>query len=178
VTPGGAHLHDTAAALRESFDRAFAQPASTESAAVDNLLAIGIGADSYVLRLSEAAGLFVDKKITRLPTAVPELLGLAGFRGTVVPVYDLGMLLGSARSVAPRWLVVTAAMQAAVAFERFEGYLSVRREEIVAAVGQGGRERHVRDVVQAADLVRPVISLTSVLDWIQHRASRDGGEKE
>jgi chemotaxis signal transduction protein len=173
-----ADLDDRAAALRESFDRSFAQAATTDAAAVESLLAIRIGAGSYVLRLSEVAGIFADKKLTRLPTAVPELLGLAGFRGTVVPVYDLGLLLGGAKTVAPRWLIVAAAMPAAVAFESFEGYLRVPSDAIVPDVRDVRRGRHVRDVVRAPDLVRPLISLTSVLEWIQRRASRDGVEKE
>jgi chemotaxis signal transduction protein len=170
--------HIGAAALRAAFDRSFAQAVNAQAAATEDLLEIRIGADPYALRLSEIAGLFADKKVTRLPSPVAELIGVAGFRGTVVPVYDLGMLLGGARAGAPRWLVVTGAMQAAVAFERFDRYLTVPSEAIVPDARQGARERHVRDVVRTTGLVRPLISLTSTLEWIENRTSLDGVDKE
>jgi len=35
--------------------------------------------------------------------SVPELLGIMGFRGAMVPVYDLRALCGYAAGAAPRW---------------------------------------------------------------------------
>jgi purine-binding chemotaxis protein CheW len=164
--------------LREAFDRSFAQAPSREVAAVENLLAIRVGADPYVLRMTEVAGLFADKKVTRLPSPVSELSGIAGFRGAVLPVYDLAMLLGYPRAASPRWLVVIAVTPVALAFEEFDGYVTTREEAIAPEPQAGARGRHVREVVRAGELVRPVISLASVLEWIRHRASRDGLEKE
>ena len=85
---------DRVTELRDAFDRSFAQAPSTEAAAVENLLAIRVGAHPYALRMAEVSGLFADKKVTRLPSPVPEFSGIAGFRGVVLPVYDLAMLLG------------------------------------------------------------------------------------
>lgn len=164
--------------LREAFDRSFAQAPSTEAAAVENLLAIRVGPDPYVLRMNEVAGLFADKKVTRLPSPVSELSGIAGFRGAVLPVYDLATLLGYPRPASPRWLVVIAITPVALAFEEFDGYVTHREEAIAQEPQLGARGGHVREVVQAGGLVRPVISLVSVLEWIRHRASHDGLEKE
>ena len=169
---------DRVTELRETFDRSFAQAPSTKAAAVENLLAIKLGADPYVLRMNEVSGLFADKKVTRLPSSVSELSGIAGFRGTVLPVYDLAMLLGYPRVVTPRWLVVTAVTPVAFAFDGFDGYLNVREASIVPEARTEQRERHVREVVQTIDLVRPLISLGSVLEWIRSRASHDGLAKE
>lgn len=169
---------DRVTGLREAFDRSFAQAPSTEAAAVENLLAIKVGADPYVLRMTEVSGLFADKKVTRLPSPVSELSGIAGFRGAVLPVYDLAMLLGYPRATSPRWLVVIAVTPVALAFDRFDGYLNVRDTAIVPEARPEERERHVREVVQTVDLVRPLISLASVLEWIRSRASRDGLAKE
>ena len=166
------------AELREAFDRSFAQAPSTEATPVEHLLAIRIGADPYALRMSEVAGLFADKKVTPLPSAVSELVGIAGFRGAVLPVYDLGMLLGCPRTGAPRWLVVTAVTPVALAFDAFDGYVGVRSAAIVPASSANARDRHVREAAQFVDLVRPLISLASVLEWIRNRASRDGLDKE
>ena len=169
---------DRVTELREAFDRSFAQAPSIEAAAVENLLAIKVGADPYVLRMSEVSGLFADKKVTRLPSPVSELSGIAGFRGAVLPVYDLAMLLGYPRATSPRWLVVIAVTPVALAFDTFDGYLNARDAVIVPEAQPEKHDRHVREVVQTIDLVRPLISLASVLEWIRSRASRDGLAKE
>lgn len=173
-----ARAKDRVTELREAFDRSFAQAPITEPAAVENLLAIRVGADPYVLRMTEVAGLSADKKVTHLPSPVSELLGIAGFRGTVLPVYDLATLLGYPRPVEPRWLVVIAATPLALAFEVFDGYVTTREEAIAPEPQAATRGRHVQQVVRIGNLVRPVVSLASVLEWIRHRASRDGLEKE
>jgi purine-binding chemotaxis protein CheW len=167
--PGG--VIDRAAALRAAFDRSFAQAPSPEGAATEKLLAIRLGAHPYVLRLSEVSGLFADKKITRLPSPVPDLLGIAGFRGTVLPVYDLGLLLGGASTAAPRWLVVAAGAPVGLAFDGVDGYLSVACDAIVSQARVETREPHVREVARSGDLARPLISLASVAQWVRDRAA-------
>jgi chemotaxis signal transduction protein len=144
-----------AAELRDAFDRSFTQAPSPEAGAVENLLAIRLGANPYALRLSDVSGLFADKNTTWLPSPVPELLGMAGIRGTVLPVYDLGMLLGCPRAAAPRWLVVAAGAPVALAFEAFDGYMSVRA---------GGIEQQVQTV----------IDLHSILEQIRNRCGHGG----
>ena len=86
-----------AEALRSAFDRSFAEPAHFDTTPMADLLAFHAGSQAYALHLSEIAGLFADKKITRLPGRTAALLGIAGFRGAIVPVYDLSALLGSPR---------------------------------------------------------------------------------
>ena len=80
--------------LRDDFDRSFAEPAVSHDAEHVELLAIGAGGRSYAIRLSQTWGLHPDRPITALPGPLPALLGLAGFTGTAVPVYDLAALLG------------------------------------------------------------------------------------
>jgi hypothetical protein len=87
------------------------------------------------------------------------------------------MLLGYPSAASPRWLVI-ALTPVALAFDSFDGYLSVREAAIVPEARTEERERHVLGVVKTVDLVRPLISLASVLEWIQNRASRDGLAKE
>lgn len=165
--------NNRAAELREVFDRSFAQAPSTEAPVLENLLAIRIGADPYVLRMTEVAGLFADMVVTRLPSPVSALSGIAGFRGAILPVYDLAMLLGYPRAAAPRWLVVIAAAPVALAFDGFDGYLNVREADIVSEARAEEHERHVQEVVQTVDLVRPLLSLASLFEQIRYRASGD-----
>jgi chemotaxis signal transduction protein len=160
--------------LRLAFDRSFALAPNTASDAriVENLLAVRIGPHPYALRLADVSGLFVDKKVTWLPSPVSELLGIAGLRGTVLPVYDLGMLLGCPRAAAPRWLLLTAATVVGLAFEGFDGYLSVRRGSIVPEARAEAVDRHVREILHT-DVARPIIHLPSVLETIRNRGGHN-----
>jgi chemotaxis signal transduction protein len=169
-----ARSYETADELRQAFDRSFAlaRDTGTDTAIVRNLLAVRVGAHSYALRTAEVSGLFVDKKITWLPSPVSELLGIAGLRGSVLPVYDLGMLLGCPRSAAPRWLLVTAASPVGLAFDGLDGFLSVRPEAIVPDVRPESRERHVREILHT-EVARPIIHLPSVLETIRNRGAHD-----
>jgi purine-binding chemotaxis protein CheW len=167
-------MNATADELRRAFDRSFSltPKADAGAAIVENLLAFSIGSHAYALRFAEVSGLFVDKKITWLPSPVSELLGVAGLRGALLPVYDLGMLLGYARTAAPRWLLITAAVPVGLAFNRFDGHLSVPAEAIVPEVRNDGPRRHVREILQA-EVARPIIHLPSVLETIRQAGGHD-----
>lgn len=164
-------MTDTAAALRLAFDRSFELAPATETGAVAGLLAIRLGTSRYVVRLTDVAGLHADKRISPLPSPVPELRGLAGLRGTVLPVYDLGMLLGFPRAAAARWLLVTAVTPIGLAFDGFDGYESVAADAFVTEVRPGARERHVREVLRTEG-ARPVIDVPSIVETIKARSGQ------
>jgi purine-binding chemotaxis protein CheW len=171
-------MNETATRLRLAFDRSFSQASTADLGVTVKLLAVRLGSLPYLVRLAEVSGVFADKKITWLPSPSPALLGLAGLRGTVVPAYDLGTLLGARRAAAPRWLLVAASTPVGFAFDHFDGYLSVRPDDIVSEIRAQTRERHMLEVVRAVDLVRPLISLASVLASIKESASHDRSQKE
>lgn len=162
-----------AAELRRAFDRSFAEPPARWSAVLDDLLAIGIGAEPFAVRLRDVSGLFADKTITALPSRVAELVGVAAFRGAVVPVYDLRPLLGYPVTEASRWLLVVAATAAsssvALAFDRFEGHLRVA-PDMIAAEAPREHSGHVREVVRYAGMARPIVDVPSIIDAIARRA--------
>jgi purine-binding chemotaxis protein CheW len=133
---------------------------------MEDLLAIRIGGDPYALVRGELAGLFADKRVTPLPGGAPGLLGISGFRGALVAVYDLRAVLGGGAAARPvRWLVTAAAAPIALAFERFEALLRVPREAITtrAAAAAG----HAPRVVRTADEVRPVLDVPSIVGAIR-----------
>jgi purine-binding chemotaxis protein CheW len=167
-------MHERADELRQAFDRSFAlaPQTGTDTAVVENLLAVRVGSLPYGLRLADVSGLFVDRKVTWLPSPVPELLGIAGLRGALLPVYDLGMMLGCPKSAAPRWLLVAAGFAIGLAFDSFDGYLRVRPEAIVPEGRTESRERHVREILQTA-IARPIIHLPSILETIRSRSGHD-----
>ena len=74
---------ERAAELRADFDRGFADAGARRCRAKHDLLAIRVGTEPCAMRLSEIAGLFADRKITRVPGSKAALLGIAGFRGAM-----------------------------------------------------------------------------------------------
>jgi purine-binding chemotaxis protein CheW len=144
--------------LRAEFDRSFAAPLRRHDAEHHELLAIRAGGRPYVLRLSQTSGLFPDRPVTPLPGPLPALLGLAGFGGTTVPVYDLAALLGHPVPERPRWLVLAAgAPPLALAFHGLDGHVRVPSSLIVA---EGHEGRHsLRGMVPLPGGTRPIVDV-------------------
>jgi len=164
-------MADRAQQLRFAFDRSFAAAAHFDAAPKEDLLAIRSGSQVLALRLAEVGGLFVDKKITQIPGRVATLLGIAGFRGAILPVYDLGMLLGQAKGKASRWLVIAASAPIALAFEGFDGHLRISKDTVFPQEA-GERAIYVRDCVRVEGVVRPILNLPSVLDTIRAQSAQ------
>jgi purine-binding chemotaxis protein CheW len=125
---------DRAASLRAAFDRGFAEPAAVAGRA-EGFLAIRAGEHSRAVRLAEVAAIHADRRIVPLPSPSPSLLGLAGFRGAILPVYDLCALLGTSSPAPPRWLIVAAAAAVAFAFDAFDGHLTAPDPRTIVALG-------------------------------------------
>jgi purine-binding chemotaxis protein CheW len=166
MTEAAPRLSDRAAQLRHDFDRAFAAPIQVDATEEEDLLGIRVGEQACAIRLSEIAGVHVSKKVTRVPGAHAALRGIAGFRGSLLPVYDLQLLLGQARAEAPRWLVVAAAAPIALAFATFDGRLRVARREILPHTKQTDMTRFAHSVVRTAGVVRPILHLPSILETL------------
>jgi chemotaxis signal transduction protein len=163
-------IGERAAALRHAFDRSFAEPLRFGTEVVEDLLAIRIGTQAYALRLAEVAGLFADRKVTPVPGGDAALIGIAGFRGAIVPVYGLHALLGLASGQRPcRWLMIAAAAPVALAFETFDAQLSVPPDAILPAQSGGEAQSCVREFVRTPKFSGPVIHLPSVIDAIRSR---------
>ncbi|HUG26322.1 chemotaxis protein CheW [Piscinibacter sp.] len=168
-------IGDRATELRRDFDRSFAEPPRARRPPSIDLLAIRLGGDPHALRLSAISGVFASKKLTPLPGASPDLLGIAGFRGSVVPVYDLRMLLGYPASDRPRWLVVAAAQPVALAFEGLDGYLRLPLDRIARPEQPHASRAHVHELARVADprtpaqAPRPLVDLDSIVAAIRLR---------
>lgn len=152
-----------AAELRSAFDRGFAAPLRIETAVHHDLIAIRVGAEPYAVRLAALSGLFADRKVTRVPGGDAALLGLAGFRGALVPVYSLRIVLGHSGTEASRWLVIAAAAPVALAFDLFEGHLRVPADAVVPRRSQEQARGYAPEFIRAESLVRPVLDLPSII---------------
>ncbi len=150
--------------LRRAFDLAFAEPPLADIRVRENFLAFRVGTDPFAMRVLDVAGLFADKSITPLPSPVSELLGVAGFRGEVVPVYDLRALLGQPSRTKPRWMVLAITADKAsiaLAFDGFEGHFRVPHEDIV------------EDVVKIDGAARAIVRVRAVLERITSRPAME-----
>jgi len=145
------------AALQQQFDDAFAA-ARTTVPVLQDVLALEIAGHAYAIRLTEIAGLFVDRPITKLPSRHAAVVGLVGFRNAFAPVFDLATLLGHAPAsggAVSRWLVIAAHAPIAFAFSGFTGHLRVPAEAFVA--GEAGSE-----MLRDRDRLRSLITLATL----------------
>jgi chemotaxis signal transduction protein len=148
--------------LRGDFDRSFTEPARQHDVEYAELLAIRAGGRPYALRLSQASGVHSDRPVTPLPGPQAALLGVAGFSGAIVPVYDLAALLGHPAPERPRWLVLAVgAPPLALAFHELDGHVRVPTSVIVEEA-EGHAEREVlRGMAPLPGGVRPIVDLPS-----------------
>jgi len=164
-----------AAELRVAFDRSFAESQVPELARRLDLLAIRVGEHGYALRLSELLAVHAERHVVRVPGPAPELMGLVGLRGLVVPVYDLRLLLGYPAGATPRWLALArAASPFAVAFEALEAHLRVPERDVVAAdASAAAPHRFARGSVSTAAGPRPLIHLPSLIEGVTRGTWRE-----
>jgi len=170
-----------AAELREAFDRARALPfASGEAEQMVSLLAMRLGGEPHAIRVSEISGLAQGRKIETVPGGMPELLGIAGLRGKIVPVYSLAALVGHGRETGEAaWLVLCGDEElVGFAFHDFEGHLRVPLAQLCAASERDAGREHMEHVVRAEGSVRTVVSLSQLLTAIRARCCPGGGSKE
>jgi chemotaxis signal transduction protein len=158
-----------AVALQRAFDRGFAEPLQFAAPATENLLSIRVGDEPWALRLTEIAGLYADRRTTRVPGGAACLIGIAGFRGTPLPVYSLQALLalagartGASRG-APRLLAVAAVEPVALAFHALDGHLRVSPDAIVPASADAALRGCAKDFVRTPNFAGPILHLPSLL---------------
>ena len=159
-----------AAELRVAFDSAFS--ASEQQQVVDaqvDVLAIRVAEQGYALRLAQVQAVHAERKLVPVPAPAPELLGLVGLRGLVVPVYDLRLLLGHPAGPAPRWLVLVRGTPAVcVAFEALEAHVRVPASDVVLPprADVDAKSFGLGSVLIQGE-PRPLLHLPALLDRIQ-----------
>ena len=162
--------------LRRLFDASFAEAPPT-TAAYENVLNISCGPMACAIRVSDISGIFADVKITRVPSALPELLGIAALRGSLVPVYDLRTLLGHSADTRPRWVAVMAATRLGLAFDAVEGQKRVPCDAIVSQ-HRDDMLPHVREIAQIDGAARPIVPIRSLMEDILSRLRAGTRDKE
>jgi purine-binding chemotaxis protein CheW len=169
MTAHTAGIVERALMMRRDFDRAFAVPMRSDETAKEDFLAIRCGSEPCAIRLSQVAGLYADKKITAVPGGQPTLRGIAGFRGNILPVYDLPMLLGFSLAPTSRWLAVVRSRPFALAFDAFDGQVRATNGAIMPRRASVTLPDCAGQFLQVPGFAAPIIDLPSVIDAINKR---------
>jgi chemotaxis signal transduction protein len=128
----------------------------------------------YALRLSELLAIHVDRQLVPAQSPLPELLGLSGLRGLVVPVYDLRRLLGYPAGSAPRWLALVRAPAAfAVAFDQLEAHLRVPERALRSGLGaEPAPHSFARGSIETPEGPRSLIDLGALYEQVMKSLRR------
>lgn len=156
--------------LRRAFDEAFAAPVVDQPEDSATLIAIRVAGQPFALRATEIAALAKRGRIVPAPSRVAELLGLAGIRGELVPVYDLAALLGLSRNGEPQWLALThQEAQLALAFDTIESLVEIRETDLFTddTCPSGS---HVLQLVRIGAETRAVVDIAAVVETIRQHA--------
>ena len=164
--------------FREAFDRAFALAPATAVEMLDDLLAIRVAGDPYALRMRDLTGLVASGKIVPLPSPRPELLGVAGIRGSLVTIYSLASLLGyGADGQRTSWVALAGTPQrVGLGFDDFEGFLRVQAADVHGADPAARAGPHLGEVVRVRNVSHRIVDIPSTLAAIH--AGGAGSSKE
>lgn len=157
--------------LRREFDAAFALPALEPAGDGEALLAIRVGERPYALRTRELIGMAVGQRLTPVPSAHPALVGLAGIRGTIVPVFELAILLGGTRPrEGARWVAVSAGPEPlGFAFGELEGHLRLVRSDL--GPNGGAEKQWASEIVLGGTVLRPVLDVMTLVASVRLAAA-------
>jgi len=162
--------------MRRSFDESFATPQRSERAEAEEFLGLSIAGDPFALRTRAISGIEAGLRIVALPVKTSELLGIAGIRGRLIPIYSLALLLGYTAPVAEeRWVILAGAEPPlGFAFSEFEGFLRVPQEAGARGEGRGARSGPSAlapvETVQVEGVIRHVLPVPSLIEATKARA--------
>ena len=159
--------------IRRAFDESFARPPTTAATSAVGLIAVRVAAHPYAFRIDDLADVHQRCKVVPVPGAHPNLLGIAGIRGRMVPVYSLAALLGYDRRDEWRWLALCRSKHdLGLTFDELEYYLQASPRELFprAAGEDQGSDGYVRDVLRQDGATRQVIHTTSIIAALRDAA--------
>jgi purine-binding chemotaxis protein CheW len=172
-----------AAELRQTFDHSFALPPSAASPEVQDLLTIRVLGNPYAIRLLDITELLTGHKIIPVPAVTSGLLGLAGIRGDIVPVFCLSSIIGYGPDIeSPRWMVLCNPEEPiALALSDFEGHLRIPTSALHTAEKFSAtteKTKYVSQVARTPDGIRAIISIEPIMATIRNRISTHRPTKE
>lgn len=170
----------SATALRRAFDQSFAAPPPRAAEEVEDLLRIRVAGNPYAIRLREISGLVAGRRVVPVPAAARDLLGLAGLRGGVVPVFGLASILGYGQVPGEsRWLILCGGEDpVTLAFSELDGYLRVPKSCLHEDENLRATRHYVSQIARTEEGARPVVSVPLVVAALRSRIGPRGPAKE
>ena len=156
--------------MREAFDHGFAQQVGQRRQSWQDFLLVKLGQLPHALPMAEVAALqrALPEGVTPVPGPLTALMGIAGHKGRILPVYDLAALLGLSPAKQPQWQIVTLNPPVILAIDAFERH--VRGDgDVIARLStpDEATQGHIRAHLHTDGEQRPIVSLASVLDTIR-----------
>lgn len=139
------------------------------------MLLIRVGGDPFAIRLRDIGGLIAKSIMVPVPASGNNLLGLAGIRGSIVPVFGLAPLFGYPQAAdGARWIVLCASEEPiALGFAEFEGYRRLPASSILSDEGPRGAREYSPETARMDNGHRPVIDIARVVASIRKRNTLD-----
>jgi len=164
-------LDERAKDLRKAFDDAFASPSLSPQADWIELLLIQTSGQRLAIRVLELAGVEAGRNVVQIPAVRPGLLGLSAVHGQLVPVYELGFLLGfRSRDSAPRWLALRRDQELlAFAFDELEGSCRIAAREVYARESTTDLSLLSRHAVRIDSHVVPILDMPAVASALRRK---------
>lgn len=150
--------------LRREFDDSFAAQAVAGDVRSGELLAIRLRGDPHLIRLADINRLLRAGALLSYPATATAWLGLAGVAGSVLPVYDLGVLVGYPPDGLPGWIALCAAAPVALAFDSFDGQVRHMDEQ---ALDGAPSDALVSRVVRVAGGSCPLIEIGVLVERLR-----------
>ena len=169
-----------AAEMRAAFDRGFARAVADQADRTQMVLILRVGRQRHAVLLDELLAIEHRRKIVPLPSKASGLLGLAGFRGQLVPVLSLASLLQSPdEAESPAWLAFARGpMPLAFAFDRLEGSTQVPTDDIFLSEPDAAGPTRTRQTVRLGSEVLPMLDMPSLSAAARERlGGRRRGER-
>lgn len=164
MTSAGEDSFSALEELRHSFDQTFAAAPVGETAGGESFVAIRVGEDRVAMRITEIAAIEARRLVVPLPAHKPALLGIAGVRGRIVPVYSLSLLFGHREAGGDRhWLVLVGREQTVgFTFSAFEGHLRVHHRDL-RLLGEEKEHPYGSQMLADSDTLRLVLSVPQLV---------------
>jgi chemotaxis signal transduction protein len=169
------HLEHQLLALRQHFDHAFTLPFAEQGAPQVKVLGVGIRGRSFSIALLQLGGVHRRPKITAVPSLVPEMLGVAGIRGVLVPVYDLGALIGLPPRSDSSWIALAQDKSVGLAFDEFLGHSTMDSRIYEQATPDATGLTRIPELEVGS---RPIVNVPALIDLIVRRAERSVATKD
>jgi len=149
--------------FRRAFDQSFALEQEFQNQVRVNVLMMSIAGNPFAVRLSEISGVSKCPKIVPVPSHSPALIGLAGIRSELFPVYSTAELLGYPREEQVRWLLIAGKQSPiALALENLETCISVPIEAFVRSE-QVREKARFQEVLTVGTVVRTLIQVSELV---------------